>query len=107
MRRQGWYPVNSHGPGVSALAVPAFGGWRVGLCRPGMAIFILSFGATYGKAFHQPLFSISPSNSQEPELIRRRGGRTEAASRPPRAALFSEHLGVILPSLAGDLQSHR
>lgn len=29
--------------------MPAFGSWQVRLCRPGMAILILSFGAAYEK----------------------------------------------------------
>lgn len=49
MRRQGWYPVNSQGTGVATLAVLALGGWQVGLCRSGMAILILAFGAAHGK----------------------------------------------------------
>lgn len=67
MRRQGWYPVNSHGPGVSALAVPVFGGWQVGLCHPGMAILILSSGAAYRKLSinHSSPFPLAAAGPEE------------------------------------------
>lgn len=50
------------------------------------------------EASHQLLFSISPGNSRELELVQRRAGRTEVVPWPPQAALTSENLGNILPS---------
>lgn len=95
MRRQGWYLVNSHRAGVSTLAVPAFGGWQVGLCHPGMAILVLSFGAAYGKL---SINCSSPSPLATAENWSWSGGEEGEPRRlpgpppAPPAALSSEHL---------------
>lgn len=99
MRSRGWrerYPVNSHGTGVPALGLASCSAFpRAG----GGNISTFSWCHLW-EASNQPRFSISLSNSQEPEPGRRTGGtprwrlpglpaavlRQRRRPRPPLAA---------------------